>query len=89
MPEQLWSLYSKDKDVVAFAEPALYDLEKDIAETTDVAPEHPEVVKELMKHIEWARNDIGDHNRVGKNARFFDPEPRRSVVKKKVRQKGK
>jgi Holliday junction resolvase-like predicted endonuclease len=41
-----------------------------------------EVVAELLKQIEVARADIGDHDRIGKNARFFDSQPRRADNKK-------
>jgi arylsulfatase A len=39
---------------------ALYDLEKDIGETTNVADKHPEVVKRLKELAEKAREDLGD-----------------------------
>ena len=55
----------------------LYDLENDVGETRDVAGEHPEVVDELTKSIESAREELGDFNRIGRGARFFDEEERR------------
>jgi arylsulfatase A len=39
---------------------SLYDLEKDIGETTDVAKEHPDVVERLQKLAERGREDLGD-----------------------------
>ncbi|MFM7052964.1 MAG: sulfatase [Planctomycetota bacterium] len=39
---------------------ALYDLERDPAETTDVSADHPEVVAAIMRHVESARVDLGD-----------------------------
>jgi arylsulfatase A-like enzyme len=50
---------------------ALFDLKHDIGETTDVALQHPEVVKRLMDHAERARRDFGDvlTNRQGSNLR--------------------
>lgn len=60
-------------DDVGFERPVLYDLDADIAESTDVAAEHPEVVARLLALAEEARKDIGDHDRVGRNMRFFDP----------------
>jgi len=55
----------------------LYDLKRDVGEQNDVAAEHPEVVAELMKLIEAAREDLGDYDRAGQGARFFDDGPRR------------
>ncbi|PYI80442.1 MAG: arylsulfatase, partial [Verrucomicrobia bacterium] len=50
---------------------ALYDLEKDIGETTNVAGQHPEVVKRLEVLVEQCRDDLGDAltKRTGKNVR--------------------
>jgi arylsulfatase A len=49
----------------------LYDLDADLGETTDLAPEHPEVVERLMQYAEAAREDLGDKltDRPGKNRR--------------------
>jgi len=63
--------------VDAVADVALFDLKTDVGETTNVAGEHPEVVAELAEWIEEARRDLGDYNRVGQGARFFDEGPRR------------
>ena len=63
--------------VDAVEELSLYDLEADIAERHNVADQHPEVVARLMRLIEKAREDLGDYDRVGKGARFFDPGPKR------------
>jgi arylsulfatase A len=38
----------------------LYDLEKDIGETTNVYEQHPDVVADLMAKAEACRKDIGD-----------------------------
>ena len=59
-----------DGEVVA---PFLVDLEQDVGETTNVADEHPDVVRRLQSIVASAREDIGDYDRVGKNVRFFDP----------------
>lgn len=50
---------------------ALYDLEADIGESTDVAAGNPEVVKRLEMLLEAAREDLGDTltKRIGKNVR--------------------
>ena len=39
---------------------ALYDLEADPGETTDVAPRHPDVVARLQRFADRARADLGD-----------------------------
>ena len=38
----------------------LYDLQNDVGETTDVADKHPEIVARLQKHVEHARETLGD-----------------------------
>jgi Sulfatase len=50
---------------------ALFDLEKDVGETTNVAGKNPDVVKKLMTFVERARADLGDAlvGREGKNVR--------------------
>jgi len=50
---------------------ALYDLQHDVGESTNVATEHPEVVKRLQELAESAREDLGDTltGRKGKNVR--------------------
>jgi hypothetical protein len=52
-------------------EQALYDLEADVSESTDVAAQNPEVVTRLTALAELARDDLGDSllKRTGKNVR--------------------
>ncbi|MGB1924894.1 MAG: sulfatase family protein [Rubripirellula sp.] len=61
------------EDWAGFNEPFLVDLEADVGETRNVAASHPNVVKKLLVLAEEMRVDLGDHDRVGKNMRFFDP----------------
>lgn len=68
--------------VDAVPEAQLYDLEADVSEEHDVAAEHPEVVERLMGLVEKARAELGDYNRVGQGARFFDEGPRRPDAQK-------
>ncbi|MGH9840788.1 MAG: sulfatase family protein [Blastocatellia bacterium] len=51
---------------------SLFDLEKDIGETSNVAEQNPEVVKRLMVYVERAREDLGDAlvKREGNNVRL-------------------
>ncbi len=59
----------------------LYHLAEDIGETTNVADRHPEVVEQLLRHVETCRRDIGDENTgvPGFNCRpigrVFNPQP--------------
>jgi arylsulfatase A-like enzyme len=50
---------------------SLFDLDADVAETTNVADRNPEVVKRLLEFAERAREDLGDSltKRTGKNVR--------------------
>lgn len=64
-------------DWQGFEEPFLVDLEADPGESTSVADAHPEVVSGLLALAESARADLGDHDRVGENMRFFDPQEAR------------
>ena len=66
------------EDIVQIDQPLLFNLKEDIGEQHDVASAHPEVVARLLALADEARRDIGDYNRIGEGARFFDdPEPRR------------
>jgi arylsulfatase A-like enzyme len=52
-----------------FADGRLYHLERDISETKDVAAANPDVVAGLEEHLAWAREDLGDGDKPGKNCR--------------------
>ena len=77
-----WAWHIKPEDVIKIPKPMLFDLEADIGEKMDVADKNPEVVARLLKLANWARGDIGDYNVAGKNARFYDPEPKRPDIAK-------
>lgn len=68
--------------VDAVNERELYDLANDIAEGHNVAATHPDVVKRLMGVVEEARRELGDYDRIGQGARFFDEGPRRPDVRR-------
>ncbi|GAG04763.1 unnamed protein product, partial [marine sediment metagenome] len=57
------------KKVAPNAPLKLYDLEADIAETSNLADQHPDVVKRLLALAEKARQDLGDVNRKGTGQR--------------------
>ncbi len=85
-----WARHIDRKDVFAIRSPMLFDLSEDIGERSDVAAAQPDVVARLLEIAERARDDIGDYDRVGRNARFFDPEPRRpDIAKWRKRGKGR
>lgn len=48
---------------------ALFDLEKDVGETTNVADQHPDVVERLKKLADRARQDLGDGDKPGSGVR--------------------
>lgn len=61
----------RGKEAPERVELALYDLETDRGETTNVAADHPDVVAQLQAYAEKAREDLGDKatNRKGANLR--------------------
>jgi arylsulfatase len=57
-------------------ETALFHLKNDPGETTNVADDHPEEVARLQGLLTGARAELGDWDRIGSGARFFDDGPR-------------
>ena len=70
-----WPIHIAPEDRVIFDDYVLYNLENDIGETTDVAADNPDVVAELKELLAWAKEDIGDYNARGINARQLGDEP--------------
>jgi hypothetical protein len=62
------------------AEPQLFDLTADPGETTNLAPRHPDIVASLSGRLEAARTELGDIDRTGRGAQFFDAGPRKLQV---------
>ncbi len=60
----------------------LYDLKNDAGEEKNIAKEHPKIVDRLMMQIERARVEIGDVDRIGSGARFYDKEEKRPEIAK-------
>lgn len=48
---------------------ALFDMDNDVNETTDVKDEHPEVVEQMKERAEQMRADLGDHGKPGPGIR--------------------
>jgi arylsulfatase A-like enzyme len=67
-----WKLVLELDDKKTKIPQALYDLQTDISETTDLSASYPKVVERLLAMIEECRNDLGDTltGRVGKNCRL-------------------
>ncbi len=59
------------------SEPQLFHLGTDVAETSNLAYQHPEIVRKLSDFAEEARQELGDSDRIGHGARFFDEGPKR------------
>jgi len=70
-----WPIHIAPADRIHFDKNTLYDLEKDIGETTNVAENHPEIVAQLLAQLDWAKKDIGDVGVRGENARPLGNEP--------------
>ena len=66
---QLWQSHVPKNDRPYIKELTLYNLKKDIGETTNVAQNHKEVVERLMKQLEFAKKEIGFHDFIGENSR--------------------
>ncbi len=64
-----WQTHVPPEDRPYIEELTLYNLNTDIGETTNVAAQYPEVVAELLKDLDFAKEDIGYHDVVGKNSR--------------------
>lgn len=79
---RLWPQYAKEEDLGPVEKPLLYDLHAEINEQTNLAEANPEVVQELLALAEKARTDVGDHDRMGEGARFFDKAPKRPDIKR-------
>ena len=73
-----WSACMMD----AVADYELYDLVNDPNEQVNAASKHPDVVARLKQHLDHARSDLGDYDRIGEGQRFFDDGPRRSESKR-------
>lgn len=66
---EIWQSHVPEPDRPYLDEVALYNLKDDIGEMTNVAKDHPEIVRQLEKLIDFAKKDIGYHDRIGKNSR--------------------
>ena len=77
---QRWNVFHRESDIIDFTKPLLYDLAQDPGEKHNVADKHAATVRQLIGLADWARNDIGDYDRIGENARFFDPQRRRPDI---------
>jgi len=66
---KLWYNHVPEKDRPYINRITLYNLKDDIGESKNVAKENPEIVKNLMKQLDFAKKDIGLHGVIGENSR--------------------
>jgi arylsulfatase A-like enzyme len=66
----------RGRKINAVKEVQLFNMKNDKEEQYNLAEQNPEKVKELMLLIEEGRKELGDHNRIGEGARFFDDGPK-------------
>ena len=52
-----WKLIKRDVQKKPDAAPLLFNLAADVSEQTDVAADHPQIVQQLLKHMEAAHED--------------------------------
>ena len=65
-----WKLHlALSADTSGYTAKALYDLDADLAESTNVASSHPEVVQRLLSLAVAARDDLGDDDSAGPGQR--------------------
>jgi arylsulfatase A-like enzyme len=67
-----WKLHVRKRDTEVHE---LYDLENDIGETTNLYDNNPEIVERLARHLDAAREDLGDLG-VGKKGTNCRPSGR-------------
>jgi arylsulfatase A len=67
-PEQL-PFWEKNKTFANLQNPVLYNLHSDQAETTNVAEDNPEVVRQILNTAESARKELGEFMQRGKSQR--------------------
>ena len=53
-----FEIYFKLEDIVSIDQPMLYDLKNDMGELTNVALEHPKIVKELLEAFQKMKHEI-------------------------------
>lgn len=80
-----WTGFSGRFEGSGVEELTLFDLEADAGEARNVAADHPDIVARLMQLIDNGRRELGDYDRVGRGARFFDDGPQRPRMWKKGR----
>lgn len=64
-----WQSHVPKDDSPYIEELTLYNLDKDISETTNVAKDHPEIVAKLKQQLEIAKKQIGFHDNIGETSR--------------------
>jgi len=66
----------RGRKINAVKEVQLFNLNNDKEEQYNLADQYPEKVEELMVLIEEGHIELGDHDRIGEGARFYDDAPK-------------
>lgn len=69
------------RKVEAVDQVLLFNLKNDKEEKVNLASQYPEKVKELMLLIEEGRKELGDHDKIGGEARFYDNDSKTKRIK--------
>jgi hypothetical protein len=72
----------RGRKIDAVNEVQLYNMLSDKEEKHNVANKYPEKVNELMLLIDNGRKELGDNNRIGEGARFFDDASKTARIDK-------
>jgi arylsulfatase A-like enzyme len=70
------------RKIDAVEEVKLFNIIYDKEEKYNLADKNPEKVKELMKLVEKGRNELGDKDKIGSGARFFDDASKTERISK-------
>lgn len=79
----------RGRKIKAVTEWQLFNLKEDKEEQHNLAEQYPEKVKELLQLVEEGREELGDNNRIGSGARFFDTTNRTERIELYNRWKNK
>lgn len=80
-PEKPEYMKWRGRKIQEVKELQLFDLNNDKEEQYNLADRYPEKVNELLLLMDEGRNELGDHDRIGDGARFYDNAPKNQRIK--------